>query len=225
MTTNVFVAGHGRMRLKGEERDIPAGVTLSWAVAPGYNSQLGVSTALIKGEAAQWAETKTTGEKYREHYLCPDSSVIMSMKGEAMMGRADKAGCYLLQPRSDFATSLTSLIAFLQQEFGGSFHLYWTCCRTPINQPSLGAFTYSKATRQITPTNKTGRSAVSPKNDPQVGKDKVIKVQTIDGVTCINNVRGAVTLLRGNAAGLKLTQTWPDNTVLKGDAGDVAGRD
>ncbi len=241
MPNHVFIAGHGRMKPAGRDITIPGGVTLHWAVAPGYNSTGGLSRALISGEVAQWSETKTAGETYKEHYLCPDDALIMSTKGGALAKRANKGKCYLLQPRFDFATSLSSILVYLKSQISGPLDVYWTCCRSPINDTSPGAYFFEKG--QITPKAKSGSKIINPKEDfkvgdvikttksgdvaisrKSIGEDKQVsrKTETLDGVTCINCVDGAVTLKRGSDAGLELAATWPAKTVMTGDAGDLA---
>lgn len=239
MTQHVFVAGHGRMKPSGRDITIPEGVTLFWAVVPGYNSTGGLSKAFISGQTDQWAETKTAGQTYKEHYLCPDDAMIMSTKGEALLKRVKKNDCYLLQPKFDFAVSLSAIIVYLKSKVQAPMHIYWTCCRSPINDLSKGAVYFDKG--QIT---KTGRSTIiKPKEDfkvggviktnkdgdvaislKSVGKDKQInrKTEILDGLTCINNIDGAVTLKSSSDGGLGLAKTWPAKTVMDGDAGDLA---
>lgn len=238
MPNHVFIAGHGRMKPAGRGITIPGGVTLYWAVAPGYNSTGGLSRALISGTAAQWSETKNAGESYKEHYLCPDDAMIMSTKGEALAKRVNRGECHLLQPKFDFATSLSSILVYLKSQISGPLEVYWTCCRSPINDASIGAYFFEKG--QITPKAKSGSKIINPKEDPKVGgvikttkagevaisrksigSDKQVsrKTETLDGVTCINCVDGAVTLKRGSDGGLGLAATWPAKTVMSGDAG------
>jgi hypothetical protein len=238
MTKNVFIAGHGRMKPSGRDLTVPSGVTLHWAVAAGYNNTGGVSRALLKGDFTTWAETKTAGEIYKEHYLVPDSNMIMQTKGQAIFDRKNKTDDYLLQPRLDFVTTLSALIGYLTTKLGTPLNIYWTCCRSPINELSKGNVFLQGNGTVVKPKNQA-EIVKHPKNDAVAGDiikttkagtgavsrgSSVRKTETLDGIACINAIDGAVVLVKATDKAVKLAATWQDKTVMgsEGNALDLA---
>jgi hypothetical protein len=134
----IFIAGHGRMVRTGAVA-VPSGVTISWAVPPRFNGSGGLSAAYLSGRYATWAGQTAAGEPYYEHYLCPDLNQIMVGKALAMReGNWQPGGnYYLLQPRLKFTVTLTSILQFLKRRVPGPWEVYWTCCRSPISEPSF----------------------------------------------------------------------------------------
>jgi len=134
---SVFIAGHGRMRRSGSVA-APAGVSIAWAVPPTYNGSGGLSTALLSGAYDGWAGHTRAGEPYYDHYLCPDIAAIMANKAVALSqgNRTPRGEIYLLQPRLKFTTTLSSIVLFLKRRVPGPLQIYWTCCRSPIGEPS-----------------------------------------------------------------------------------------
>jgi hypothetical protein len=206
MTNYVFVAGHGRVVPTGDPLKVPQGVTLNWAVKERFNSTKGLSTALLRKDFDLWEETKSAGQPYREHYLCPDISFIMSEKGKAFnLGQWNPSSNYwLLQPKSSFATSLSAILKYLQTKLPGSLEVYWTCCRSPINERSQGKveFERGKYLNSSIAEERPGNIAKAPTADAKI-------TEVMDGNVCITGIEGAVTLKNKTDGGLALDATWP----------------
>jgi len=183
---------------------VPQYVTVHWAVGEAYNSSTGLSTALLRGDTDQWAETKAAGQSYKEHYLCPDASYVMSAKGEALrQGQWNPPqDHWLLQPKLAFASSLTGILAYLQAMMPGQLDVFWTCCRSPINQQAQGKVEFVRGPvlqlNSILQTDRLGNAANDPFTDPK-----------IRGVKTINGVNGAVTLKNKMDGALNQDRTWP----------------
>ncbi len=233
MTGHVFIAGHGRMKPNGRDITIPADVTLYWAVNERYNSTGTISYAALDGSFNQWSETKTAGEKYKEHYLCPDDPIVMCAKGQRFINGNHGPEYWLLQPRLDFITSLSAILTFLRRRIDGPLHVYWTCCRSPINEQSQGSVYLRNGS--LIPPSKPGGVAAAPKADPKGGDivkvrktgDLVVlrkslneaqipsfNVESLDGNSCIADIGGAVTFKNSGSQGLALPGTWPGKTVM-----------
>lgn len=222
---NVFIAGHGRMKPSGRDLPVPNGVTLHWAVEAGYNSTGGLSRGLLKGGFNTWAETKTTGDTYKEHYLCPDSQMIMQTKGAAIFDRPNKAEDWILQPKLDFVTSLTTLIHYLITKLGTPLNIYWTCCRSPINELSKGNI-FLQGDQIVKKPKIGGETVIHPKSDDKSGallrtaKNGNVqlrssgKIETLEGNACINQIDGAVVLLKASDKAVKLAASWPEKTKM-----------
>jgi hypothetical protein len=134
----IFIAGHGRMVRSGGMA-VPSGVTVSWAVPPRFNGSGGLSTAYLSGRYSTWAGKTAASEPFYEHYLCPDLNAIMVGKALAMREAnwPSPGGYYLMQPRLKFTVTLSSILQFLKRRVPGPWDVYWTCCRSPISEPSF----------------------------------------------------------------------------------------
>jgi hypothetical protein len=226
---SVFIAGHGRMRRSGSVA-VPAGVSIAWAVPPTYNGSGGLSTALLSGAYDGWAGHTSAGEPYYDHYLCPDLAAIMSNKAAALSqgNRRPRGEIYLLQPRLKFTTTLSSIVLFLKRRVPGPLQIYWTCCRSPIGEPSSRIRMYEGGTVRDEPAAGNivadpGRAFSTPKIsgkkvDELLDKRDFLKVWTENPVV-VNDIDGGVTLKALTAEGFELQSTWPgidEGTVNKG---------
>lgn len=215
----VFIAGHGRMMLSGNQA-VPAGVTLHWAVPPRYNGSGGLSTAFLSGRYTTWAGQTGPGEPYYEHYLCPDLATIMARKAAAMQEGhwLPQGDHYLLQPRLKFSVTLSSILLFLKRKVPGPLDVYWTCCRSPIKQPSYRIRLYEDGNIRDEPTG--GNLIEAPEAVHSVPK---ISGQGVDSLldkrdfrnkytetpVVVNTIDGGVTLMCLSAAGFEQQANWP----------------
>lgn len=189
----IFIAGHGRVEPNNNTiQVVPHGVTLHWSVPIFHNSTVGLSRAILSREYSTWQETKHAGEPYLEHYLCPDLSMVMAMKGEAFSsGDWFGSRSYLLQPRLKFTTRLSSILIFLKQKIQEPIDVYWTCCRSPIGKLSRGSVEYKNSIASVVPSDGGVVAAVGP---------QVINKRIDEGV---------VTIKRKDSPGLRLSFSWP----------------
>ena len=136
-----YLAGHGRMNLGKSSRTVPQGVTIKWAVPAGYQGSIGVTRACLRGAAVTYAETRSAGELYCEHYLCPDSPSSMALRGGAYKDGAASAAnrrskdMVVVQPKNNNVLKLSDLIDCLKAKANGRrLEIIWTVCRSPIGQ-------------------------------------------------------------------------------------------
>jgi hypothetical protein len=235
---SVFIAGHGRMRRSGSVA-VPAGVSIAWAVPPTYNGSGGLSTAFLSGAYDTWAGHTNAGEPYYDHYLCPDIAAIMANKAAALSqgNRTPRDDIYLLQPRLKFTTTLSSIVLFLKRRVPGPLQIYWTCCRSPIGEPSSRIRLFEGGTIRDEPAG--GNVVADPGvvfSQPKISGKKVDqllaqrdfrKVWTEDPVV-VNDIDGGVTLKALTAEGFKLQTTWPgiDEAAVnkgRGRSGSMSG--
>jgi hypothetical protein len=215
----VFIAGHGRMMRSGSQA-VPAGVNLHWAVPPRYNGSGGLSTAYLSGRYAVWAGHTGPGEPYYEHYLCPDLGAIMDRKAAAMVeGNWQPAGDhYLLQPRLKFTVTLSSILLFLKRKVPGPLDVYWTCCRSPINEPSHMVRLFEEGATRDAPAEGNlvadpGKAHSKPLISGQgvdvlLDKRDFLKKFT-DNPVVVNGIEGGVTFKRLNDVGFATQGSWP----------------
>lgn len=215
----VFIAGHGRMMRSGSLA-VPAGVNLHWAVPPRYNGSGGLSGALLSGRYATWAGHTGPGEPFYEHYLCPDLAGIMVRKAEAMVqGPWQPPGDhYLLQPRLKFTVTLSSILLFLKRRVPGPLDVYWTCCRSPIKEPSHMIRLYENGHIRDEPAE--GHLVAEPDaahSTPRIsGKGVDVLLDKRDFLkkftetpVVVNSIDGGVTFLSMTAPGFALQGSWP----------------
>lgn len=214
--TKVFIAGHGRMSLSGAMA-VPAGVTLHWAVPPRYNGSGGLSRALLSKTYQTWAGSNAAGSPYYEHFLCPDLAAIMVTKGEALQaGDWDRNNTYLLQPRLQFTVKLSSIIPYLKRKFGTPLDICWTCCRSPVAQPSYRIRFYDQG--RVTDEPAEGKlvddpgAIFGPITKP--GKRPLNRREAFDFPTgktavCITDIEGGVTMLCKSDPATAVQLSWP----------------
>jgi hypothetical protein len=214
--TKVFIAGHGRMSLSGPIT-VPAGVTLHWAVPPRYNGSGGLSRALLSKAYQTWAGSNAAGSPYYEHFLCPDLAGIMVTKGEALKaGDWDNNNTYLLQPRLNFTVTLSSIILHLKRKFGTPLEIYWTCCRSPVAQPSyrIRFYDHGRVTDQTAEGNVVADPGTIFGAITKPGKKPLNRVEAFDFPTgktavCITNIDGGVTMLGKSDPAVSVQLSWP----------------
>src|SRR5262249_12790783 len=165
MVNKIFLIGHGIGYTHGAQQSLPTGMTLKFAVPSGWTSTGGISKAYLKGVLNQYAEIITGPTMFSEHYLCGDLPMINSQKLQAFStgvtnGRHD-GSCYIACVRGPSDLALSGIIKFLE---GVGLHkpmeIIWTCCRSPINQPSQGKVTF--VNDQVIQTAGAGNTAKSP---------------------------------------------------------------
>ena len=215
----VFVAGHGRMRRSGGLA-VPAGVTLFWAVPPRYNGSVGLSTALLSGAYDTWAGRTSEGEPFYEHFLCPDLAIIMAKKGEALRQGPwqPAADHYLLQPRLKHSVTLSSIILFLKRKVSGPLEIYWSCCRSPIGEPSYRTRLYEGGTTKDVEgegriIEDPGEGLFAPKISGK-GVDVLLggrdfRNKYTDSPVVVNAIDGGVTLRSKADGNIGLQGSWP----------------
>jgi hypothetical protein len=218
----VFIAGHGRMQPGGvgqNMRVVPAGVTIYWAVPKKYNGTVGLSTAFLSGRYATWTETATAGAPYMEHYLCPDLAIIMATKGEALKEGpwTPTSDHYLLQPRKKFTVSLSSILLYLKRKLAGELSVYWTCCRSPVGQPTYRTRQFANGV--ITDVNGSGNEVQDPgelfsktmfrSKDGRTWKQGDFRAMFVKSPVCFTDVDGGVTMLRLDDSSIDKQSAWP----------------
>jgi hypothetical protein len=214
--TKVFIAGHGRMSLSGAMA-VPAGVTLHWAVPPRYNGSGGLSRAFLSKTYETWAGSNAEGSPYYEHFLCPDLAGIMVTKGEALQA-ADwpNDSTYLLQPRLKFTVKLSSIISFLKRKLGTPLDIYWTCCRSPVSQPSYRIRFYEQG--RVTDEPAEGNIVADPgeifgpvtkPGKKPVNRREAFEFPTGKTAVCITDIAGGVTMLPKSDPAVSVQLSWP----------------
>ena len=215
----VFIAGHGRM-LRSGSLSVPSGVSITWAVPPRYNGSVGLSTALLSRRYDTWAGRTASGEPFYEHFLCPDGAHIKATKAAAMLdGDWRPPGQhYLLQPRLTFTVSLSSILLFLKRLVPGSLEVYWTCCRSPIKEPSYMTRLFEIGATKDTPG--AGNVIADPgeiHSSPKISGMKVgsllsrrdFRSPYTEAPVCVNDIAGGVTIKCLTDDGFALQGTWP----------------
>lgn len=215
----VFIAGHGRM-LRSGSLSVPAGVSITWAVPPRYNGSVGLSTALLSRRYDTWAGRTASGEPFYEHFLCPDGANIMATKAAAMLeGNWRPPGDhYLLQPRLKFTVSLSSILLFLKRRVPGSLEVFWTCCRSPIKEPSYMTRLFENGSTKDEPG--SGNVIADPgeiHSSPKISGKKVdlllgrrdFRSPYTEAPVCVNDIAGGVTMKRMTDDGFAIQGTWP----------------
>lgn len=143
MANKFFLVGHGVGYTNSGEVNIPANVTVKFAVPAGWRSTGTVSTACMRGEFTEFAEVVSGPTTFPQHFLCPDTpethlnKLIAFHQGVSKL--PDKRHIWLLCVRGAYEITLTAIISRLE-ELGLSkpYELIWTCCRSPINEVSPG---------------------------------------------------------------------------------------
>ena len=153
MASKIFVVGHGRQYTSGCEGTVPAGVVLHFAVPREHLSTGTVSKAHLRGDTATYSETITGPAKYPEHYLCADLpdmnlSKLIAFKKGIDLGRHQNSWMLATRGASDVKLSLI-LSRIKKLGLSEPVEFVWTCCRSPINQPSKGKCLYEKGTLEV----------------------------------------------------------------------------
>ena len=139
MANTLYLVGHGRMN-PGLPIPIPAGVTIHFAVPRRSNSTGAISGALLRGEPCEISETITGPINHPEHYLCADEFQTNYRKLGWFWAGIQKGvhqNSWLVTPRGPSDLSLSSVLGrLLNVGLSKPLVIYWTCCRSPINEIS-----------------------------------------------------------------------------------------
>jgi hypothetical protein len=204
------------MQLGKPSKTVPANVTIKWGVPEGYQGSIGVTRALMSGAAVAGAETRTAGQPYCEHYLCPDSPSSMLLRGLAFKTGAQTnpgkrtADVLVVQPKHNYVVKLSEIIQYLQgRAHGQPIEVVWTVCRSPIGKQALGiakwvkgAITFEAGLRGD-PNQKqnAGEMYMNQAGRNEVGADVLGVINAVDG--CITAVDGT------QYATMDQATTWP----------------
>jgi hypothetical protein len=144
----------------------------------------------------------------------------MDRKAAAMVeGNWQPAGDhYLLQPRLKFTVTLSSILLFLKRKVPGPLDVYWTCCRSPINEPSHMIRLFEEGTTRDAPAEGNlvadpgkahSKPLISGKGvDVLLDKRDFLKKFT-DNPVVVNGIDGGVTFKRLNETGFATQGSWP----------------
>jgi hypothetical protein len=146
MANRIYMVGHGRQYTGGTTGQLPAGVTVNFAVPTRCLSTGSVSQAHLSGDLTVYSETITGPCAYDEHYLCADVPEINQRKLQAFwsgVGKGRHQNSWLVTVRGNSDVKLGAIIARLEQVgLSKPFEIVWTCCRSPINQIAEAKYLY-----------------------------------------------------------------------------------
>jgi hypothetical protein len=127
-------------------------------------------------------------------------------------------GNYLLQPRLKFTVTLSSILLFLKRHVPGALEVYWTCCRSPIKQPSYMTRLYENGLIRDEPGG--GNVIADPgaiHSSPKISGKRVdlllskrdFRSAYTESPVVVNDIDGAVTLKCLTDDGFTMQSTWP----------------